>query len=509
MQRIKGATFINKMSCDEFPLAITYDDVLLRPLQSTVASRSEISLTTHFSRNIVLNNPMVAANMDTVCEAKMAIEMARNGGIGVLHRFVSMEEQASMVRQVKRAETFIVSKPFCCSPSLTVAQVRKMQEERLDGVCRSFLVTEKQDNERNMSGIGEPLLGIVSTRDLLFSKETDTVAEIMTPRERLLTASPGVSSQQAKELLASRRVEKLPLVDKGFCLRGLITSKDIFLKEQRPYASFDKEGRLLVAAAIGVKEGFLERARALVDAGCDALVVDIAHGHSTLGINATRAIKEAFPNTDVVAGNVATAEGTLALIDAGADAIKVGVGPGSICITRDVTGCGIPQLTAVLECAREADLHGIPIIADGGIRKSGDITKAIAAGASSVMLGSLLSGTDEAPGETIVRGDHKVKVVRGMAGFGASAGKAARESTFLGGEVKPENPFDLVPEGIEALVPAKGPVLGVVRNLVGGLKSGISYCGEDSLEGLRGKKNFVRITAAGRNESSHHDVQLI
>mmetsp|Transcript_49098 Transcript_49098/g.147835 ORF Transcript_49098/g.147835 Transcript_49098/m.147835 type:complete len:498 (-) Transcript_49098:272-1765(-) len=496
---------------DDFPLALTFGDVLLRPHLSTVRSRREISLVTLFSKNIELNNPIVASNMDTVCEANMAIEMARNGGIGVLHRFLSVEDQVAMVKQVKRAESHVVSEPFCCPPWWTVARVRKAKEE-LACVCGSFLVTDRQD--KNMSGVGEVLLGIVTTRDLLFSSEFDRVEKIMTPRSRLVTASPNITMQEAKGLLLSRRLEKMPLVDCEFRLRGLITSKDIVLKEQRPFASLDRQGQLLVAAAIGVKEGYLHRAKALANAGCDALVIDIAHGHSTLGIEATKTIKDAIPDIDIVAGNVATDEGVRALVDAGADAIKVGVGPGSICITRDVTGCGVPQLTALLECVEEADLQGVPIIADGGIRKSGDITKAIAAGASTVMLGSMLSGTDEAPGDTITRNGRKVKVIRGMAGFGASVGKSIREQGDDGGarpgkRKRDPDPFDLVPEGVEAIVPAKGPVASVIRDLIGGLKSGISYCGETSLTSLRGKKNFVRMTAAGRQESSHHDVQVM
>lgn len=441
--------------------------------------------------------------MDTVCEARMAIEMARNGGVGVLHRFLSVEEQVSMVRQVKRAESYVVSEPFVCPPTWTMKQLFDARQ-RLNGVG-SFLVTERQSEDH--TGVGERLLGIVTNRDLLFSKPTDAVADIMTPRERLVTAPPDVTQHDAKQLLASRRLEKLPLVDDEFRVRGLITSKDIFLKENRPYASLDKEGRLLVAAAIGVKEGFLERARALVEAGCDALVVDIAHGHSMLGIETTRTVKEELPHVDVIAGNVATGEGTRALILAGADAVKVGVGPGSICITRDVTGCGVPQLTAVMDCAKEADTHGVPIIADGGITKSGDITKAIAGGASTVMLGSMLSGTDEAPGDTITRHGRKVKVIRGMAGFGANVGKTMRNGQGRG--TMENNPFDLVPEGVEAVVQARGPVAGIIRGLVGGVKSGISYCGETSLEGLRSKKNFVRITPSGQRESTHHDVQVI
>jgi len=489
-----------------FPLAITYDDVLLEPQLSAVRTRSEVSLTTRFTRHIALNNPIVASNMDTVCEARMAIEMARNGGVGVLHRFLSAPEQVAMVRQVKRAESYVVTEPFCCPPSWTVAQVRDAKERFHFGTVGSFLVTEHQNEQH--TGVGERLLGIVTTRDLLFAQPTETVLDVMTPRERLVTAPPEVSQEEAKQLLKSQRLEKLPLVDAEFRVRGLITSKDLSLKENRPYASLDKEGRLIVAAAIGVKSRYLERARALVEAGCDALVIDIAHGHSTLGIETIQTVKKELPQVDIIAGNVATAEATRALILAGADAVKVGVGPGSICTTRDVTGCGMPQLTAVLNCAKEADKHNVPIIADGGIVKSGDITKAIAAGASTVMLGSMLSGTDEAPGDVITRHGRKVKVIRGMAGFGASVGKNIRDGGSDGGKGD-TNPFDLVPEGVEAVVLAKGPVAGIIRSLVGGLKSGVSYGGETSLEGLRGKKNFVRITAAGQRESTHHDVQVI
>jgi len=274
-------------------------------------------------------------------------------------------------------------------------------------------------------------------------------------------------------------------------------------KMQRPYASLDSKGSLLVGAAIGVKSGYLERAEVLVKAGVDVLVVDIAHGHSDLAINSTKALKARFPNVDVIAGNVATAEGTKALIDAGADGIKVGVGPGSICITRDVTGCGVPQLTAVLDCAKEAAKYGIPVIADGGVRKSGDITKAIAVGASTVMLGSLLAGTDESPGNTIVKGGKKVKVIRGMAGFGANIAKNTRDKE------KEKDPFDLVPEGVEAVVPYKGRVDGIIKQLVGGLKSGISYCGATNIAELRQNAEFIRITGAGKAESTHHDVDVI
>jgi len=324
----------------------------------------------------------------------------------------------------------------------------------------------------------------------------------MTTREKLIVAPTSVSLEEAKALLHKNRLEKLPLIDEAGNLAGLITARDILYKMQRPYASLDSQGRLQVGAAVGVKEGFLERAAALVDAGADVLVVDIAHGHSDLAIDATRALKKRFPNVDVIAGNVATAEGTRALIEAGADGIKVGVGPGSICITRDVTGCGVPQLTAVIDCAREAAKYGVPVIADGGVRKSGDVTKAMAGGASTVMLGSMLAGTDESPGETLVKNGKKVKIVRGMAGYGANLSKNQREKVE-------KDVFDLVPEGVEAVVPYRGKVEGIIKQIVGGLKSGISYCGGMNLEDLKKNAEFIQITGAGKIESTHHDVQLV
>lgn len=443
-----------------------------------------------------MNNPIVASNMDTVTESAMAIEMARNGGIGIIHRFLSVQEQVDMILKVKRAESYRIDHPYTTSPDTTVYDLKDLMADKGVG---SILVTD----DGSSSG---KLLGIVSTRDLTFVNETKDlkVSEVMTKREKMTVAPLNITLENAKQLLQTSRLEKLPLVTDGDKLGGLITSKDILHKIQRPWASLDSQGRLLVGAAIGVKAGFVERAEALVKAGCDVLVIDIAHGHSDLAINATKAIKQKFPKgVDVIAGNVATAEGARALIEAGADGIKVGVGPGSICITRDVTGCGVPQLTAVMDCAQESNKHGIPVIADGGVRKSGDITKAIAVGASTVMLGSLLAGTDESPGNTIVKGGKKVKVIRGMAGFGANIAKSQRDKE------KDKDPFDLVPEGVEAVVPYKGKVDGIIKGLVGGLKSGISYCGANTIEGLRQNAEFVRITGSGKAESTHHDVSLI
>jgi len=477
-----------------FRVAITYDDVLLVPKKSTVASRSEISLKTQLTKNISLNNPIVSSNMDTVTESAMAIEMARNGGIGIIHRFLSVSEQVDMVQKVKRAESHRIEHPWTTSEGVSVSDLRDIMFDKGVG---SILVTD------NGTSTGK-LLGLVSTRDLTFIQDNNvTVKTVMTPREKLVVARPEVSVEEAKQLLQVNRLEKLPLVDENGNLKGLITSKDLLYKIQRPYASLDKLGRLLVGAAVGVKPGYLDRADALVKAGADVLVIDIAHGHSDIAINATKAIKQQFPNVDVISGNVATAEGARALIEAGADGVKVGVGPGSICITRDVTGCGVPQLTAVMDCAREAAKFGVPIIADGGIKKSGDITKALASGASTVMLGSLLAGTDESPGNTIVKGGKKVKVIRGMAGYGANIAKSQRDKE------KEKDPFDLVPEGVEAIVPYKGRVDGIIKQLVGGLKSGISYCGAKNIEELKKNAEFIQITGSGKIESTHHDVQLI
>eukprot|EP01119_Soliformovum_irregulare_P003627 TRINITY_DN1440_c0_g1_i1.p1 TRINITY_DN1440_c0_g1~~TRINITY_DN1440_c0_g1_i1.p1 ORF type:complete len:529 (-),score=186.16 TRINITY_DN1440_c0_g1_i1:88-1554(-) len=479
----------------QFRIALTYDDVLLVPKRSTVSSRGEITLTTRLTKKIVINNPIVSSNMDTVTESAMAIEMARNGGIGILHRFLSVEEQVEMVQKVKRAESYRIPNPYTTTADTSIVDLKDLMADKGVG---SILVTD----DGSSSG---KLLGLISTRDLTFlsNPKTAKVGEVMTKREKLVVAKPDVSVEDAKTLLQSARLEKLPLVNDDNTLAGLITAKDILYKIQRPYATLDSLGRLRVGAAIGVKPGYLERAQALIEAGCDVLVIDIAHGHSDLAINTTKALKQRFPDTEVISGNVATAEGARALIEAGADGIKVGVGPGSICITRDVTGCGVPQLTAVHDCAREANKYGVPVIADGGIKKSGDITKALAIGASTVMLGNLLAGTDESPGNTIVKGGKKVKVIRGMAGFGANIAKSQRDKE------KEKDPFDVIPEGVEAVVPYKGRVDGIIRNLVGGLKSGISYCGARNIEEMRQNAEFVQITQSGRIESTSHDVQLI
>jgi IMP dehydrogenase len=477
------------MDLSKIRTALTFDDVLLVPKLSAVKSRKDVNVRTKLTRNINLNNPIVSANMDTVTESEMAIAMARNGGIGIIHRFLSIEEQVAMVKKVKRAEGVKVEQPYTCSVETTFEQLTEMMEEK--GV-HSILVTDEHNH----------LLGIVTSRDLRFVSNGSKVKEFMTPRDKLIVAPADVSLSEARRIIAEQKIEKLPLVDTNNNLCGLITSKDILNIEKRPYRSLDAKGQLLVGAAVGVKDDYIQRAAALVEAGCDVLVVDIAHGHSTLAIEATRILKKNHPHTDIIAGNVCTAEGTRDLIFAGADAVKVGVGAGSICITRIVTGCGVPQLTAIVDCANEATKYGVPIVADGGIRNSGDITKALAGGASTVMLGSLLAGTDESPGQTIIKSGRKVKIIRGMAGFGANMSYRQRRNMK-------DDIFDVVPEGVEAVVPYRGSVASQIKQLIGGLCSGISYCGGSCIADLQKNAEFVRITAAGKIESDAHDVNVL
>jgi len=410
----------------------------------------------------------------------------------MIHRFLSVEEQVAMVKTVKRAESYVIEHPYTLGPNETIGELRDLMFDKGVG---SILVTDEENT----------LLGIITTRDIRFvDSETDKINQYMTPREKLITANKEISIEDAKTKVKEFRLEQLPLVDsqESFKLAGLITSRDIINSTQRPHASLDTKGRLLVGAAIGVKEGDLERAVALVEAGADVIVIDIAHGHSDLAVKATADLKARLPDVQVIAGNVATAEGARALINAGADAIKVGVGPGSICTTRLVAGCGVPQFTAVVDCAEEAFKHGVPVMADGGIRTSGDISKAIAGGASTVMLGSLLAGTDESPGKTLVKNGKKVKVVRGMAGYGANMSKNTRTTGK-------DDIFDMVPEGVEAVVPYRGALSGIIKQLVGGLCSGMSYCGAHNIDEMQANAEFIRITGAGIKESGSHDVDLV
>ena len=472
-------------------MGLTFDDVLLMPKRSAIKSRNDVDTHSRFSRNIELHIPIISSNMDTVTEAPMAIAMAQAGGLGVIHRFMPIKKQAAEVTRVKRAESFLVEQPLTVGANSSIDDARERMEQ--SGV--GGLAVVDADNQ---------LLGLVTTRDLLLDGSAHSVAEVMTPREQLLTVGVGIALDEARRQLHERRVEKLPVVDDQGGLRGMITAKDIVKWERHPNATKDDKGRLRVAAAVGVRESDMARAQACVEAGADALVVDIAHGHSDLAIDMLRRVKQAFPATDVVGGNVATAEGVRDLEQAGADAVKVGVGPGSICVTRIVTGFGVPQLSAIAECAVIGHELGVPIIADGGMRTSGDLVKALAAGASSTMFGGMLAGTEESPGAMVMRNGRRQKVVRGMASLSANIERKAIDSHT---EVDPTDWEHVVPEGVEAIVPYRGSVHEVVHQLVGGLRSGMSYCGAPNLPALWEKAEFIRITSAGKSESSSHDVQ--
>jgi IMP dehydrogenase len=471
---------------------LTFDDVLLVPKRSPIVSRSETDLRTKLSRNITLNIPIISANMDTVTESGMAMALAREGGVGIIHRFMTIEDQVDEILRVKRSESVMIEQPYTIKPDITVAEAKKAMAEY--GV--SGLLVEE----------GGKLAGIITRRDITFEKNNKRkVSELMT--KEVITAKAGTTIEEAKEILHEQRIEKLPVIDEKHHIVGLITSKDILKMDQYPHASKDKKGRLLVGAAVGVKGDYLERAEALLDAGADVLVVDIAHGHSENAINTVHMIKKAFPNCELVAGNVATGDGARDLIKAGVDAVKVGVGSGSICITRVVTGSGVPQLTAILDSVREAREHDVPVISDGGIRNSGDITKALAAGSSSVMVGSLFGGTDESPGKTLVKNGKKFKMYRGMASFYASLGRKYREE---GPQVVDSDDLnDYVPEGIEAMVPYNGSVVEIVRQLAGGLRSGLSYCGAKTIAEMQKNAEFIKMTSAGFIESQPHDVDLM
>jgi IMP dehydrogenase len=436
--------------------------------------------------------PIISANMDTVTESGMAIALAREGGIGIIHRFMTIEDQVDEILKVKRSESVMIEQPYTIKPDLTVAEAKKAMAE----YSVSGLLVEEAGK----------LLGIITRRDITFEKNNKLkVSELMT--KDVITAKVGITIDQAKDILHNKRIEKLPVVDDKKHIVGLITSKDILKMEQYPYASKDKKGRLLVGAAVGIKGDYLERTEALLEAGADVIVVDIAHGHSENAINTVHMIKKAFPDSELIAGNVATGEGSRDLIKAGVDAVKVGVGSGSICITRVVTGSGVPQLTAVIDSVKVARDYDVPIISDGGIRNSGDITKALAAGASSVMIGSLFGGTDESPGKTLVKNGKKYKMYRGMASFYASLGRKYREA---GPQVVDSDDLnDYVPEGVEAMVPYNGSVVEIIRQMAGGLRSGLSYCGAKTIPEMQTNAEFIKITSAGYIESQSHDVDLM
>lgn len=471
--------------------ALTYDDVLLVPQYSDVDSRRALSTRSRLTQKIFLNAPIVSANMDVVTESEMAIAMAREGGIGIIHRFMTIAEQARQIEKVKKAESFVVDKPITLTDKSSVGDVKRVVEETDTGGI--LIVDEK-----------EKLVGIVTTRDLLFENDdTKSVVAIMT--KNVISASKDTSLSEAEKLLHQHRIEKLPLVDKEGKVAGLITLKDIMKVIKYPTATKDAKGRLAVGAAVGVRDKEMRRVEATLNAGADCIVVDIAHGDSHLEIEMIKNIRKHFPQAQIIGGNVATADGTKRLIDAGVDAVKVGVGPGSICITRQVAGSGVPQLTAVMEAAKAAKEYDIPIIADGGIRFPGDVAKAIAAGASTVMIGSLLAGTDESPGMMMTRRGHKYKASRGMASLTANIERNKRE----GNDLTKEEIEDYVAEGVEAAVPYRGKVREVLTQLIGGLQSGMSYSGAHSIEEFQEKAVFVRMTGAGLKESGPHDVEVI
>jgi IMP dehydrogenase len=477
------------------PLALTYDDVLLVPCRSSVASRRDVDTSTRLTRELRLDIPIVAANMDTVTEARMARAMAREGGIGVIHRFMPIEQEAAEVQRVKRPEETVGGRHLH-----TIAPTRTIGEA-------ITLMGRHNVNSLLVVGQGDRLLGIVTSRDVLFAEETGApVARIMTGGDQLVTAPVGTRLEEARRILHEHRLEKLPLVDDTGHLRGLITARDVLRLSENPLAARDSQGRLLVGAAIGAVGDYMERAEALVAAGVDVLVVDIAHGHSEHALRATRCVKDTFPTVQLISGNVATAEGARDLIEAGADGIKVGVGPGAACSTRIVAGVGVPQLTALFECVEAARHADVPIIADGGVRSSGDLTKALAAGAETAMVGSLLAGTEESPGRTVVRNGGRFKVYRGMASAGAADARRQRERSE---DVLDELAAAVVPEGVEAVVQYRGSVADVLYQHVGGLRSGMSYLNARTLADLRNNARFVRMTDAGRAESEPHDLTFV
>jgi IMP dehydrogenase len=468
--------------------ALTFDDVLLVPRHS-LAHPKDVSVVSRFSRGIELKIPLVSAAMDTVTESDMAIAMARAGGIGVLHKNMSIDRQAAEVDRVKRSESGMILKPITLRPDDTVREATSlMQRFRISGV------PIVDDDER--------LVGIITNRDLQFERNLNRPLREAMTSDGLVTAREGTTLDEAEQILGRNRIEKLPVVDDAGVLKGLITIKDIHKRRQYPDANKDRFGRLRVAAAIGAAGDYLARGKALIEAGVDAIIIDTAHGHSEAVLRATENVRDAFPEVQLIAGNIATREAAEALVERGVDAVKVGVGPGSICTTRVVTGVGVPQLTAVFDAVDGAG--DIPVIADGGIKYSGDAVKALAAGAACVMMGSMLAGTEESPGETFLLEGRRFKMVRGMGSLSAMQDGSA-DRYFQEGELSPKK---LVPEGIEGRVPYRGPVGDVLFQMVGGLRSGMGYVGCATIDALRTETEFVRVTSAGLRESHPHDVTI-
>jgi IMP dehydrogenase len=465
---------------------LTFDDVLLIPQESDVLP-NEVDLSTRLTSKIKLNIPIMSAAMDTVTEARAAIAVAREGGIGIIHKNMTIEEQADHVDKVKRSEHGVIVDPFHLSANHLLSDAMElMKKYRISGVP----ITDHGK-----------LIGIITNRDIRFETDfTKKISEVMTS-ENLVTGPEGTTLEEAQEILRHYKIEKLPIVDKNGMLKGLITIKDIEKAIQYPNSAKDDNGRLLAGAAVGIAKDTMDRVAALVQAKVDVIAVDTAHGHSKNVIELVRTIRKEYPDLQIIAGNIATAGATRALIEAGANCVKVGIGPGSICTTRVVAGIGVPQITAIFDCAQEADKYGVPIIADGGIKYSGDITKAIAAGASAVMLGSLLAGTEESPGETEIFQGRRFKVYRGMGSISAMAA-GSRDRYFQ------EDTQKLVPEGVEGRVPFKGSLADTIYQLVGGLRSGMGYCGTPTIQDLRTKTQFMRITGAGLKENHPHDIYI-
>lgn len=471
--------------------ALTFDDVLLVPAYSEVLPR-DTQLATQLTRNLRINIPMVSAVMDTVTEARLAIAIAQEGGIGFIHKNMSADQQAAEVLKVKRHEAGVVAEPITIGPDMLVGDVIALAREK------------------HISGLpvvdGKKVLGMVTNRDLRFETRMSVlVSEVMTPRERLVTVKEGASLEEAKALMHAHRLERVLVVDDDFNLAGLMTVKDITKATDHPFAAKDASGKLLVGAGVSVGGGTEERVEKLVDAGVDVIVVDTAHGHSQGVLNRVKWVKEHYPNLQVIGGNIATAAAALALVDAGADCVKVGIGPGSICTTRIVAGVGVPQISAISNVAEALRDTGVPCIADGGIRFSGDISKAIAAGANAVMMGGMFAGTDEAPGEVILYQGRSYKSYRGMGSLGAM-GKGSADRYFQ--DNNQGNIDKFVPEGIEGMVPYKGPLAQIIYQMIGGLRSSMGYCGCRTIDEMRTRAQFVEITAAGWRESHVHDVKI-
>lgn len=468
---------------------LTFDDVLLVPAKSEILPR-DVSVETKLTKTLKLNIPLISAGMDTVTEADMAIAMARQGGLGVIHKNMSIEEQADQVDKVKRSESGVITDPFFLTPEHQVfAAEHLMGKYRISGVP----IVNNNDEQK--------LVGILTNRDLRFIQDYSIpISDVMT-RDNLVTAPVGTTLDEAEKILQQYKIEKLPLVDENQVLKGLITIKDIEKVIEFPNSAKDEHGRLLCGAAVGVTADSELRIDKLVKAGADVIVIDTAHGHSKGVLDMVRKVRESYPDLNIIAGNVATAGATRDLIEAGANIVKVGIGPGSICTTRVVAGVGVPQITAVYDCATEARKYGVPVIADGGIKYSGDIVKALAAGGHAVMLGSMLAGTTESPGETEIFQGRRFKVYRGMGSVGAME-RGSKDRYFQEGNKK------LVPEGIEGRLPYKGPLADSVHQLIGGLRSGMGYCGSKDLDALRNEAQFIRMTGAGLRESHPHDVQI-